>query len=99
MNRCVKFYENSLANLNYHLTPNHPLTISVYNAIGLEYLASNDPQKCEKFFVKSLEICEQSLGYMHITSGKILIQLANLPLSPEKRINFLLQAITILENI
>lgn len=36
---------------------------------------------------------------MHSTSGKILLQLADLPLPPEKTINFLLQALTILENI
>lgn len=36
---------------------------------------------------------------MHATSGKILLQLAELPLPPEKTINFLLQALTILENI
>jgi hypothetical protein len=36
---------------------------------------------------------------MHSTSGKILLQLADLPLSPEKTIHFLLQALTILENI
>ena len=36
---------------------------------------------------------------MHATSGKILLQLANLPLPIEKTINFLLQALTILENI
>ena len=36
---------------------------------------------------------------MHSTSSKILLQLADLPLPPEKTINFLLQALTILENI
>jgi hypothetical protein len=62
-------------------------------------LNSSDPSKCEKIFARSFEICEQALGYMHATSGKILLQLADLPLPPEKTINFLLQALTILENI
>lgn len=99
MNRCLEYYEKSLATLNYHLAVNHPLTISVYNTLGFEFLSSNDPGKCEKIFAKSFEISEQALGYMHMNSGKILMQLADLPLPPEKTINFLLQALTILENI
>jgi hypothetical protein len=46
--------------------------------------------------MKSFEICEQSLGYMHRTSSEILLQLASLPLPPERTITFLLQALTIL---
>ena len=36
---------------------------------------------------------------MHATSGRILLQLSNLPVSTDKKIHFLLQALTILENI
>lgn len=36
---------------------------------------------------------------MHHTSSEILMQLAGLPLPPEKTINFLLQSLTILENL
>ena len=85
-----------MGNLSYHLNQNHPLSISVYNTLSFEFLSTADPSKCEKIFAKSFEICEQALGYMHFTSCKILLQLADLPLPPEKTINFLLQALTIL---
>lgn len=64
--------------------------------MGYEFVSSMDPVKCEKIFMKSFEICEQALGYMHHISSEILLQLAGLPLPPEKIINFLLQSLTIL---
>jgi tetratricopeptide (TPR) repeat protein len=82
MNKGVEFYEKSLNYLGYHLGTNHPLTITVYNSFAYEQLESHDPSKCEKMFLKSLEICERSLGYTHATSSEILLQLAELPLSP-----------------
>jgi hypothetical protein len=50
-------------------------------------------------FLKSLEICERSLGYTHATSSEILLQLAELPLSPEKKISYYLQGLNVLENL
>lgn len=62
--------------LSYHLGTNHPLTITVYNSFAYEQLETDDPSKCEKMFLRSLEICERSLGYTHATSSEILLQLA-----------------------
>ena len=50
-------------------------------------------------FLKSLEICERSLGYTHATSSEILLQLAELPLETEKQINYYLQGLNVLENL
>jgi hypothetical protein len=50
-------------------------------------------------FLRSLEICEHSLGYTHATSSEILLELAELPLSSEKKINYYLQGLNVLENL
>jgi hypothetical protein len=97
--KCYEYYERALNNTIFHLQQAHPLSILVHNTLGYELLNNNaDPSKCEKIFQKSFEVSEQALGYMHTTSGKILLQLAELPLPLEKTINFMLQALIILEN-
>ena len=46
INRCIEYYEKSLGYLGYHLSPDNPLTISVYNTLGYEFVSSMDPAKC-----------------------------------------------------
>lgn len=46
INRCIEFYEKSLGYLSYHLSSDHPLSISVYNTLGYEFVQSMDPSKC-----------------------------------------------------
>jgi hypothetical protein len=51
-NRSIEFYQKSQNIVNYHLSHNHPLHITVFNTLGYEFVKS-DPGKCEKLFQRS----------------------------------------------
>ena len=53
LTKSLESFDRALASITYHLGPNHPLFINVYNTIGNEFLRHNEAEKCDKILKKS----------------------------------------------
>lgn len=83
--KALECFDKSLAILEFHLGPFHPLHATVYSIFGFYYSEKKRYDDAILLYKSSLVCCLRILGSNHVQTGEVYIDLANLYLKMSQK--------------
>ena len=83
--KALECFDKSLAILEFHLGPFHPLHATVYSIFGFYYSEKKRYDDAVLLYKSSLVCCLRILGSNHVQTGEVYLDLANLYLKMNQK--------------
>lgn len=83
--KALECFDKSLAILEFHLGPFHPLHATVYSIFGFYYSDKKRYDDAVLLYKSSLVCCLRILGSNHVQTGEVYLDLANLYLKMNQK--------------
>lgn len=89
MKEAISHFDDALASLDFHLGESHPLHSTVYSILGYYHVEKGNFNDALTLYKLSLVCCTRILGPNHPYTGEVYLDLGNLTLKMQMKIEAL----------